>query len=57
MPVVDQHQVNSIIAAAICECSKERADQEIGAEEAKQMAKCIVEALTDAALEIRVREN
>jgi hypothetical protein len=34
--LVDQHQVISIIATAICECFKERPEQEIGPEEAKQ---------------------
>lgn len=56
MPVADQHQVNAIIAAAISECSKAHPEQAIGSEEAKQMAKCIIEALTDAGLEIRVQE-
>jgi len=53
--LADQHQVNSIIAAAICDCSKEHPDLTIDPENAKQMAKCIVEALTDAGLEIRVQ--
>jgi len=55
--VVDQHQVNAIIATAICECNKARPEHEIGSEEAKQMAKCIIEALTDAGLEIRLHEQ
>ena len=55
--MVDQHQVNSIIANAICECFKEHPERTIGFEEAKQMAKCAVEALADAGLEIRVREQ
>ena len=54
--MADQHQVNAIIAAAISECSKAHPEQAIGSEEAKQMAKCIIEALTDAGLEIRVKE-
>jgi hypothetical protein len=49
--MVDQHQVNSIIATAICDCRKDHPDP-IAPEEAKQIAKCIVEALTDAGLEI-----
>jgi hypothetical protein len=49
--MVDQHQVNSIIATAICDCRKDHPDR-IDPEEAKQIAKCIVEALTDAGLEI-----
>ena len=55
--MVDQHQVNAIIATAICERNKARPDHEIGSEEAKQMAKCIIEALTDAGLEIRLHEQ
>ena len=54
--MVDQHQVQSIIADAICECFKDP-ERSIGFEEAKQMAKCVVEALADARLEIRVREQ
>ena len=56
MALADQHQVNTIIATAICDCSKEP-DRTIDPENAKQMAKCIVEALTDAGLEISVRNN
>ena len=51
----DQHQVNSIIATAICEC--ERPEQRIDPELAKQMAKCIITALGDAGLEIRLLEG
>jgi hypothetical protein len=50
--MVDQHQVNSIIATAICDARKSRPDGRMGPEEAKQIAKCIVEALADAGLEI-----
>ena len=50
--MADPHQVNALIAAAICECRKDNPDNEIKAEEAKQMAKHIVEALLDAGLEI-----
>ena len=45
---VDQHQVISIIATAICECFKERPDQKIAPEEATQIAKCVIEALAEA---------
>jgi hypothetical protein len=51
-PLADPHQVNAIIAAAICECRKDNPDSAIKAEEAKQIAKHIVEALLDAGLEI-----
>jgi len=50
--MADQHQVNSIIATAICDAWKGHADHRLHPEEAKQMAKCIVEALTDAGLEV-----
>jgi hypothetical protein len=53
----DQHQVNSIIATAICECSVERPDHKIAPEQAKQMAKCIITALSDAGLEIRLHDG
>jgi hypothetical protein len=51
-PVSDPHQVNAIIATAICDCRKDSKDSEIKAEEAKLMAKHIVEALLDAGLQI-----
>jgi len=50
--LADPHQVNSIIATAICECRNDRPDGRIDPEEAKQIAKCIVEALSDAGLTI-----
>jgi hypothetical protein len=50
--MTDQHQVHSIIATAICDALKKDPDHRIGTEEAKQVAKCIVEALTDAGLQI-----
>ncbi|HTF79024.1 MAG TPA: hypothetical protein VK620_32735, partial [Bradyrhizobium sp.] len=55
--LVDQHQVISIIATAIYECFKERPEQEIGPEEAKQIAKCVIEALVEAGLEIGVHNE
>jgi hypothetical protein len=53
--MIDQHQVNSIIANAVSECFKAHPEQTIDFEEAKQMAKCVVEALADVGLEIRMR--
>lgn len=50
--MVDQHQLNSIIATAIGDARKNHPDGRMDPEEAKQIAKCIVEALADAGLEI-----
>jgi hypothetical protein len=50
--VTDEHQVNSIIAAAICEAQKDQPDHQMDPEQAKQIAKCITEALTSAGLQI-----
>ena len=50
--MTDQHQVNSIIATAICDSRKDHPDQAANGEEAKQIAKCIIEALTDAGLQV-----
>ena len=48
----DPHQVNLIIANAICDAHKEHQEDRMNPEEAKQIAKCIIEALSDAGLEI-----
>ena len=48
----DEHQVNSIIATAIVDARKDHANGRIDPEGAKQMAKCIIEALSDAGLQI-----
>ena len=53
---MDDHQVNSIIATAICECGGEQPEHKIAPEQAKQMAKCIITALADAGLEIRLHD-
>jgi|GraSoiStandDraft_4_1057263.scaffolds.fasta_scaffold5130512_1 hypothetical protein len=50
--MTDEHQVSSIIATAICDACKHDPDHRMDPEEAKQVAKCIIEALTDAGLEI-----
>ena len=50
--MADPHQVISIMATAICDARKDHPDQRIDPEEAIQIAKCIVEALTDAGLQI-----
>ena len=48
----DEHQVISIIATAIYDARKDRPEGAIDPEEAKQVAKCIIEALSDAGLRI-----
>jgi len=50
--LTDQHQVNSIIATAICDALKDHQEKRMDPEEAKQIAKCILEALSDAGLDI-----
>ena len=51
--MVDQHHLYALIAKAICDIRKDDREQQINPEEAKQIAKCVVEALADAGLEIR----
>jgi hypothetical protein len=51
-PMTDPHQVNLIIANAICDAHKEHQQNRMNPEEAKQIAKSIVEALSDAGLEV-----
>jgi hypothetical protein len=50
--LADPHQAISIIATALCDARKNRPDHAMSPEEAKQTAKCIVEALSDAGLRI-----
>jgi hypothetical protein len=50
--MADPHQVSSIMATTICDARKDHPDHRMDPEEAKQIAKCIVEALTDAGLQI-----
>jgi hypothetical protein len=50
--MTDPHQVNLIIANAICDAHKDHQENRMNAEEAKQIAKCIIEALSDAGLDI-----
>ncbi|MHC2291704.1 hypothetical protein [Bradyrhizobium barranii] len=48
----DPHQVNSIIATAISEFFKGHPDAQCGIEEAKLLAKQIVQALNEAGLRV-----
>jgi hypothetical protein len=50
--MADSHQAISIVATAICDARKDHRDCRTDTEEAKQIAKCIVEGLTDAGLQI-----
>jgi hypothetical protein len=53
--MADQHQVNSIIATAIWDARKDSPDHRMTPEEAKQIAKCVIEALAEAGLQIGPR--
>jgi hypothetical protein len=50
--MADPHQVNIIIATAICDACRDHPDHQIDPEEAKPIAKCIVVALADAGFKI-----
>jgi hypothetical protein len=50
--LADPHQAITIIATALCDARKDHPDHAMDPEEAKQIAKCIVEALTDARFQI-----
>jgi hypothetical protein len=51
--MIDQHQVNSIIATAICDARNNGPSEgRMDPEQAKQIAKCILDALDDAGLQI-----
>jgi hypothetical protein len=52
--MADQHQVNALMATAICDCFKDNPDRRIDPEQAKHIAKCVVAALTEAGLAIVV---
>lgn len=54
--MTDPHHLYSIIAKAICDARKDDPEHQIEPEEAKQMGKCIVEALTEAGFQIRAKE-
>ena len=55
--MVDPHQMHSLIAAAISECRKNHLEGGIHPEEAKVMAKCVVQQLADAGYHIEVLAN
>jgi predicted ATPase len=51
--MVDQHQLYALIAKAICDIRKDDRERQMDLEEAKQIAKCVLEALAGAGFEIR----
>jgi histidinol-phosphate/aromatic aminotransferase/cobyric acid decarboxylase-like protein len=55
--MTDPHQINSIISAAILSCKADTDDQEMDVEKAKHMAKRIVAALTEAGLDIVLKDS
>ena len=54
--MADPHQVISILATKICDARKNHPDHRMDPEEAKQIAKCIDEALTDAGIAGRANQ-
>ena len=48
----DPHQVIALIATAIFDWQKDHVDPILPPEEAKNLAKCIIQALSDAGLEV-----
>jgi hypothetical protein len=50
--LVDPYQATSVIATALCDARKDHPDHPMKPEEAKLIAKCIVEALSDAGFQI-----
>ncbi len=53
----DPHQVNAIIATAICDAMKDSPEERLGIEQAKVLAKQIVEALENAGLQINAIDS
>ncbi len=50
--MADQHGLHALIAKAICDARRGDPEREMSPEEAKQIAKCVVEALADAGFQI-----
>jgi len=50
--MTDQHHLYALIAKAICDAQKGDPEHRMPLEEAKQISKCIVEALADAGFQI-----
>jgi hypothetical protein len=54
--MADPHRVISIMATTICDARKNHPDHRMDPEEAKQIAKCIDEALIDAGIAGRANQ-
>lgn len=50
--MIDQHGLYALIGKAICDARKGDPEREMNPEEAKHIAKCVVEALADAGFQI-----
>lgn len=55
--MTDQHGLYALIAKAICDARRGDPEREMSPEEAKQIAKCIVEALADAGFQITASDR
>jgi hypothetical protein len=55
--MTDPHQVISLMATTICDALKDHSDHRLDPEQAKQIAKSLVEALGNAGLKIAPDER
>ena len=55
--LVDAHQINSLIASAIHDCRKDHPVSSIDPEEAKTIAKCVIQQLSDAGFIITLQKE
>ena len=55
--LVDAHQINALIASAIHDCRKDHPVSSIDPEEAKTIAKCVIQQLSDAGFIITPRNE
>jgi hypothetical protein len=55
--MADPHQINSLIATAIYECRKHHPVSKIDPEEAKTIAKCIIQHLAEAGYQIALEKQ
>jgi hypothetical protein len=55
--LADPHQINSLIATAIYECRKDHPVSMIDPDEAKTIAKCIIQHLAEAGYQITLERE